>query len=148
MRKPTNWFETDEKFPNSRIIKGNTQQRSNGVRTTDSEYGVRSLWTVNCKTGCSLVYKWLPILLVMMRRCSLFFCTTWWIFNRHPALYTSQDAAIVADMVLILNSDLQQSKIVCDFVSCLPRLPRTRADFSYAFVAKSQGKRRKYAGYG
>ena len=49
---------------------------------------------------------------------------------------------------MLLHSDLQQTPIACDFVSCLPRQPRTRGDFTYALIAKAQEKRWKYAKHG
>jgi ribonuclease HI len=58
------------------------------------------------------------------------------------------DPSLVADLILLLHSDLQQTPIACDFVSCLPRQPRTRGDFTYALIAKAQEKRWKYAKHG
>jgi hypothetical protein len=64
---------------------------------------------------------------------------------RTPA--ADYDSSLIADLVVLLHSDLQQNTIACDFVSCLPRHACSRGDFTHAFLGKSQEKRLKYAGY-
>jgi hypothetical protein len=57
------------------------------------------------------------------------------------------DTALIADMIVSLHGDLQQSPIACDFVSCLARSPVATTDFTFALADKAALKISKYSRY-
>jgi ribonuclease HI len=57
------------------------------------------------------------------------------------------DSALIADMVVSLHGDLQQTPIACDFVSCISRGPTETSDFNSALKVKAAMKVSKYARY-
>ena len=57
------------------------------------------------------------------------------------------DSALIADMVVSLHGDLQQTPIACDFVSCVSRGPTETSDFNSALKVKAAMKVAKYARY-
>jgi len=70
--------------------------------------------------------------------------------RRNPAasnLALQADTALIADMVVSLHGDLQQTPIACDFVSCLARSPAASTDFTFALADKAALKIAKYSRY-
>jgi ribonuclease HI len=57
------------------------------------------------------------------------------------------ESPLIADMIVSLHGDLQQTPIACDFVSCFARTPVTTTDFNAALSAKALLKTLKYSRY-